>query len=245
MQIIRSCSNLPGFNLAAEECLFSQRQDEILFLYINRPCIVIGCNQAMSSEIDPDYCSEQSISLFRRMSGGGAVYHDEGNLNYCFIKNRVPGKFPLSSEFLQSIIQVLMELYIPVSIGKRNDIWLPGGYKISGTASHVGKFRELHHGTLLYDSNLEKLQKALSPKTSLTGLRAIASVPSPVKNIRAFLAEQNKITPSVSDFFQLFIKKLLEYFSLDSLSVLTESEILQIQKIETNIYESFKWTLKK
>jgi lipoate-protein ligase A len=179
------------------------------------------------------------------MSGGGAVYHDEGNLNYCFIKNRVPGKFPLNSEFLQSIVQVMIELYIPVSVGKRNDIWLPGGYKISGTASHVGKYRELHHGTLLYDSNLDKLQKALSPKISLTRLRTIASVPSPVKNIRTFLAEQNNITPSVSEFFQLFIRKLLKYFSLDSLSALTEKETLQIQKIEADLYESSKWTFKK
>lgn len=245
MQIIRSSSTTPGFNLAAEEYIFSQRQDEILFLYVNSPCVVIGCNQALLSEADTDYCSAYHISLFRRMSGGGAVYHDEGNLNYCFVKNRIPGKFPLGAEFLHPIVEILETLEISVQLGARKDLWLPDGYKISGTASHVGKFRELHHGTLLYDSDLEKLQKALSPKPLENISRAIASVPGQVKNIRKFLSEQNLEAPDALTFFQQFTQKLLDFYDQKCLSFFTEKEMELIQRLKDNTYESVEWTFKK
>ena len=155
MTVIYSCLLDSGFNLAAEEFLFSQRQDEILFLYVNSPCVVIGCNQSIVSECDIGFCKDQAIPIIRRISGGGAVFHDEGNINFCFISNRTQGNFSLGSEFLLPIIHVLNDLKIKVTLGKRKDLWLPGEYKISGTASHISKTRELHHGTLLYDTNLE------------------------------------------------------------------------------------------
>ncbi|MDD4921753.1 MAG: lipoate--protein ligase family protein [Bacteroidales bacterium] len=245
MQVIRSCSNIPGFNLAAEEYFFSQRRDEILFLYVNSPCVVIGCNQAVLSEADMDFCSVHAIPVLRRMSGGGAVYHDKGNLNYCFIKNRVSGKFPLGSGFLQPIIQVFGEMHVPAGVGKRKDLWLPDGYKISGTASHVGKERELHHGTLLYDTDLEMLQQALSPKQPECNPRAIASVPSPVKNIRVYLSEQGMEAPEADDFFQQITNGFLALYRQKSIDEPTPAETEQIQKIQSNTYDSEKWTYKK
>ena len=105
MQIIYSPSNSSTFNLAAEEYLFLNRQDDLLFLYVNEPSVIIGCNQAIKNEVDLDFCAENDIRIVRRMSGGGAVYHDLGNLNYCFIKNKVAGEFPLGGEFLLPIVQ--------------------------------------------------------------------------------------------------------------------------------------------
>ena len=245
MIIIQSTSHSPTFNLAAEEFLFSERQDEILFLYVNEPSVIIGSNQAILNEVDFDFCSENNIQVVRRLSGGGAVYHDEGNINYCFIKNKIQGEFPLGGEFLQPIVQILSELLIDVQIGKRKDLWLPGRHKISGTASHVGKTRELHHGTLLYDSDLGKLQKALSPKPITTKTKAIASVSSPVKNIRSYLGEQGQFTVSTDVFFQFITRKLLDLYSLDTISVLSEDDILQIHQLQYSKYESDEWTNKK
>jgi len=245
MIIIQSTSHSPTFNLATEEFLFSERQDEILFLYVNEPSVIIGSNQAILNEVDFDFCSENNIQVVRRLSGGGAVYHDNGNINYCFIKNKIPGGFPLGGEFLQPIVQVLSDLLIDVQIGKRKDLWLPGRHKISGTASHISKTRELHHGTLLYDTELEKLQKALTPKPITTKTKAIASVPSTVKNIRSYFEEQCQFTLSTEDFFQLITRKLLDLYTLDTISFLSKDDILQIQQLQYSKYESDEWTNKK
>jgi len=245
MTIIQSTSHSPTFNLAAEEYLFAESQDEVLFLYVNEPSVIIGSNQAIQNEVDLDFCNENNIQVVRRMSGGGAVYHDEGNINYSFIKNKRSGEFPLDGDFLQPILQVLRELHIDVHIGKRKDLWVTGEYKISGTASHIGKTRELHHGTLLYDADMEKLQKALTPKRIITKIKAIASVPSPVKNLCAYLNEKNLSARSSPQFFKLLTEKLLGFYALESLSRFTDEEISKIQQIQFNKYESGEWTNKK
>ena len=134
MQIIKSTSTSPTFNLSTEEYLFSQSQEEFLFLYVNEPSVIIGCNQAILNEVNIDFCNTNGIQVVRRISGGGAVYHDLGNLNYCFMSNKTNEKSALNPDFLDPIVEVLMALGISVEIGKRKDLWLPGGYKVSGTA---------------------------------------------------------------------------------------------------------------
>ena len=246
MRMIFSNLQDPGFNLAAEEYLFSQRQDEILFIYVNNPCVVIGCNQSAVLECDVSFCRDHNISIFRRMSGGGAVFHDTGNLNFCFISNRTQGKSPLGSEFLLPIIHVLKDLGVDVLSGKRKDLWLPGGYKISGTASRVSSTRELHHGTLLYDTDLFKLEKSLTAKVGLIhSSKAIASVPSRVKNIKAYLEEKGQVTLSSADFFDLVLKKLLVFFQLESYFSFSEEETEGLGILQKNKYELLEWTFKK
>ena len=245
MLIIQSHSHSTGFNLAAEEYLFSRREDEILFLYVNTPSVVIGSNQAILAEVDMDYCVTNNISVFRRMSGGGAVFHDEGNLNYCFISNRKVGESALGADFLKPIVSVLKELSVDVEIGKRKDLWLSGGHKVSGTASHVGKTRELHHGTLLFDTDLDKLQKALSANPLEEQPKAIVSVPSPVKNIQTWLHENNKFAPEALSFFQLLTQKLLSFYNLLNTDFLSEEELIQISFLQKSKYEDTKWTFKK
>ncbi|HEY5593001.1 MAG TPA: biotin/lipoate A/B protein ligase family protein [Paludibacter sp.] len=246
MKMIFSSLQDPGFNLAAEEYLFSQRWDEILFLYINNPCVVIGCNQSAVLECDVSFCQDHAISIYRRMSGGGAVFHDTGNLNFCFISNRTQGYSPLGSEFLLPIIHILNDLEIDVSAGKRKDLWLPGDYKISGTASRVSSTRELHHGTLLYDTDLFKLEKSLTAKAGLThSYKAIASVPSIVKNIKAYLEEKGQVTLSSADFFDLMLKKLLDFFQLDMCCTLSKEDAEQIELLQKNKYDLLEWTFRK
>lgn len=244
MILLFSTSTSPSFNLAAEEFLFSERQDDFLFLYANEPSVIIGSNQAIRNEVNLDFCSENGIKVLRRMSGGGSVYHDTGNLNYCFISNKTQGKSPLSADFLLPILEVLNTLKIPAEIGKRKDLWLPGGFKISGTASHITKNRELHHGTLLYDTDLSKLQNSLYVRNKNIELKGMPSVPSVVKNIRTFMEEQNLTTYSSIDFFQLFFEKLSHLFNIEHVSSFSETEITNIQLLE-NKYKSATWTLKK
>lgn len=238
MNIIFSNSTIPSFNLSSEEYLFSQKNEEYLLLYVNDPSVIIGSNQAVLNEVDLDFCIDNGIPVIRRLSGGGAVYHDSGNINYSFIHSKT-GE-PLSTRFLNPIIETLHSLEIPVVIGKRKDIWL-NGYKISGTASHISRGRELHHGTLLYDTDLDALEKALTSKHENIIKRATASVPSPVKNIKTFLLERNGEAPDKSVFINIIIKRLLTYFKIEELTELQKKDIELVEELRKNKYIQRDW----
>lgn len=245
MRFILSRSTNPGFNLAAEEYLFLRQSEEALFLYLNEPCVVVGCNQSILAEADTSYCASQGVGLFRRLSGGGAVFHDLGNLNFCFITNRISGQSPLGEAFLEPVYKVLHALGIPVEVGTRKDLWLPDGFKVSGTASHVGKNRELHHGTLLYDTSLEMLQHCLTPNSAGRIKAAVASVPSPVQNIRDFLQSNGVEAVDTNAFVQRFSLQMLT--CLPDLVPMDFSEAVadEIAEIADKTYLSTAWTFKK
>jgi len=241
MKIILSPSVMPEFNLAAEEFLFSEKMDECLFLYVNKPSVIIGSNQSVINEVNQNFCHVNGISIIRRLSGGGAVYQDEGNLNFCFIFNKEQGSSPLSSYFLQPVIAVLNLMEIPVEVGKRKDLWLPDGHKVSGTASHVSKGRELHHGTLLYDVDLDQLQKSLTPSSEICCKKATPSVPSPVKNIRSFCEETSRKTLSAGDFFLYFTQAMLSYYKVQCLSPLLREDKDKINMLCSTKYGRKEW----
>jgi lipoate---protein ligase len=245
MRFILSRSTNPGFNLAAEEFLFLRQSEETLFLYLNEPCVVIGCNQSILAEADTTFCASQGIGLFRRLSGGGAVFHDLGNLNFCFITNRIPGQSPLGEAFLKPVVTVLHALDIPVVMGSRKDLWLPDGYKVSGTASHVGKTRELHHGTLLYDTSLDLLHRCLTPTSAGRKKTAVASVPSPVKNMRDYFRESGLDVVDTHTFVNRFTQQLLAFLPDLIPMNFSDSEADEIAEIADKTYLSTAWTFKK
>ena len=238
MKIIVSTSTTSAFNLAAEEYLFSKMGEDYLFLYLNDQSVIIGSNQAVLNEVDIDFCIDNNIRIIRRMSGGGAVYHDRGNFNYAFIRDKRDA--PLSAAFLEPIVNVVHRMVIPVTIGKRKDLWLDG-YKISGTASHISRGRELHHGTLLYDTNLQMLQKALTSDNRNRIKKATASVPSPVINIRTYLSSMSGDAPDTQLFFDLFSRELLNLLGSEELTVLHPSEIAEIEVLQTSKYIQRNW----
>jgi len=244
MIVINSHLHRSSFNLAAEEYIFSRRSEDVLFLYVNDSSVVLGSNQVTVNEVDIAFCTDNSIAVRRRMSGGGAVYHDAGNLNYSFISNVKEGKPVLSSDFLVPVVDVLKSMNIPVEIGKRKDLWLPGGYKVSGTASHISGNRQLHHGTLLYDANIEQLQKSLTVKEKDNSLKGTASVPSVVKNIRTFLEEQTGEAPGKHDFFDMCIKNFSEYYGT-SVQSLAQADVSEIISLENHKYTQSEWNLRK
>lgn len=244
MQLVFSTSTSPTFNLAAEEFLFSACSNDYLFLYVNEPSVIVGSNQVLRNEVNTYFCMSNNIQMVRRMSGGGAVYHDFGNLNYCFIANRKDIRTALNSDFLLPVVRALKALGVEADIGVRKDVWLPGGFKISGTASHVTKSRELHHGTLLFDTDLEKLQQSLTVKEKKTGLKGIASVASKVKNIRSYLYEVFGTTLSVDNFFDQMKSEFLEMYHQDEFHVFSNEDFLRIKELEAK-YKSVDWTYKK
>lgn len=238
MKLLFSEYTTAAENLAYEEFLFNTCEEELLLLYINQPSVIIGSNQVVENEVNVDYCKANNIKIIRRISGGGAVYHDTGNLNYSFIFNRDKNISPLADDFLIPVIHVLQQLEIPVKIGKRKDLYLPGEFKISGTASHINKNKELHHGTLLFNTDLDKLQSSLNVSVKDLSKKGTLSVPGIVKNIYQFLLEHDKNLQMI-EFVNAVIEQFEQLYN-------TKTEILPAKNIILNDkYQNPEWNFKK
>ena len=177
-------------NLALEEHVLRNRlaADDLLLFYVNAPAIIIGRNQNTIEEISPDTVAARGITVVRRISGGGAVYHDLGNLNFSFMTPSVHGRFNRYETFTKPVVEVLHELGVPAELGGRNDI-LAAGRKISGNAQFARPDRMFSHGTLLFDSNLDDVTAALVPRPGKVESKGVKSIRSRVANISEFLRE--------------------------------------------------------
>ncbi|MCH8566712.1 MAG: lipoate--protein ligase [Balneolales bacterium] len=180
----------PRINLALEEYAlknFKAGQDFLLF-YINEPSIIIGRNQNTLEEINHEYVEEHGIHVVRRMSGGGAVYHDLGNLNFSFITDYDMKSLNNFAKFTGPVIEVLKSMGIEAELSGRNDI-IANGRKISGNAQYSTTKRMFSHGTLLFDTELGEVANALNVKMSKIQSKGHKSVRSRVANISEFLTE--------------------------------------------------------
>ncbi len=178
--VIVSSSLSPIENLALEQQLLTEREDNILFLYRNTPSVIVGKHQSIEAEVDVEYCRENGIAIVQRSSGGGTVYHDLGNINWSFISSRT--EIPLlDSNPTRPMIDALAYLGVTATAGCRNELRIDG-WKISGTAAQIGRTRQLFHGTLLHRSNLNVLEQVLKGDITKRG-RKVASVPSKVINL--------------------------------------------------------------
>lgn len=189
MLFLISETNDPYFNLATEEFLLKDLDDDILFIYSNNPCVVVGKHQNALAETNYRFLTENNIPLIRRISGGGTVYHDLGNINFSFFKNGEEGNLVNFRSFIEPVAKYLVKYGILAEIGKRNDI-LVNELKVSGNAEHIFKKRTLHHGTLLFNSQLDNLRKALKTVPGKYTDRAVKSVRSSVANLSEFIPEQ-------------------------------------------------------
>ena len=175
-------------NLALEEYVFRSKpaDEDVLLFYVNAPAIIVGRNQNTIEEIDPDVVAARGIRVVRRVSGGGAVYHDLGNLNFSVMTPEVTGRFNRYDHFTRPVLEVLRDLGVPAELGGRNDI-VAGGRKISGNAQFATPTRMFSHGTLLLDSNLDDVTAALRPKPGKVESKGVKSIRSRVANISEFL----------------------------------------------------------
>ncbi|MDR0757959.1 MAG: lipoate--protein ligase family protein [Tannerella sp.] len=183
MKLLRSLSDSPAYHCELERQFLAAHPaggEDVLLLYVNRPSVIVGRNQQIEAEADVDYCRRHGIEIVKRLSGGGAVYHDRGNINYAFIAGR--GATPaLDRDFLAPVQAALRSAGVETTAGARRDLWV-GGRKISGTASFVTADSILFHGTLLHRTDLDRLARALHGDPSKRGKR-IASVPAQVMNL--------------------------------------------------------------
>ncbi|TCO10974.1 lipoate--protein ligase [Natronoflexus pectinivorans] len=233
---IISKSKDPAFNLATEEYLLRKKNENVHFFYINIPSVIIGKHQNALAEINLNYLEREKIPLFRRLSGGGTVYHDEGNINFCFIKNGESNDLVNFKKATDPIVTVLNDWGIPVRHGVRNDL-LIDYKKISGNACHVFKRRVMHHGTLLFNSNLEHLTFSLKSDPGKFRDKAVKSVRSEVMNVSDIYNEAIK----ASDFLNKLESQIRFNNSNIVLYDLSSDEIDEINKLKNEKYGTTEW----
>ncbi|RPI44293.1 MAG: lipoate--protein ligase [Bacteroidetes bacterium] len=226
----------PYFNLASEEFLLKHYTDAIFLLYRNQPAIVIGKHQNALAEINLEYVRTNRIAVARRISGGGAVYHDPGNVNFAFITTGREGELVDYRKYTAPVISALWSLGLEVRMGDRHELLL-NGLKISGTASHVFKHRVLHHGTLLFSARMDALSGSLRAGRSHFLDRAVHSIPSRVTNIRDHLVE--KI--DVKDFQAILFRHILMTMEDARPHHYSEQDLNSIQNLRDSRYSTWEW----
>ncbi len=233
--IDNNCTD-PYFNLALEEYLLREVNGEYFVLWRDEPCIVVGKNQNTLSEINEEYIKKHDIKVVRRQSGGGAVFHDLGNLNFTFIVEDDGKKFNDFETFVIPIIGVLNELGVKAEFSGRNDL-LIDGKKFSGNAQCKYKNRVMHHGTLLFSSDIVNLSDALISKPIKFSDKAVKSVSSRITNISEHLKESFSVTD--------FKNKIFEYIGREEkdkvITTLDNEEIEEVKNLVKTKYETWQW----
>ncbi len=235
MKLYLSSDTDPSINLATEEILLKEEQRDLVFLYQNASSVIVGKHQNAMAEVNIVEAMENHIKVYRRLSGGGAVYHDEGNLNFCFIFNTLEGKQVDFKRNTRFVVEFLQHEGILAEFAGSNNL-VVNGRKFSGNAEHIYKNRVLHHGTLLFSSNLEMLHKILSPRKSEYRHNNVLSKPWPVVNLSEVLPH----VQSISDFTNRFINFLQNRYGA-STAYFTKKQIEKIQHLAATKYQTWEW----
>jgi len=225
----------PHKNLAAEEYFLKQKEGSYFILWRNESSVIVGRNQNTFAEIDIPYAEENNIPVVRRLTGGGAVFHDLGNLNYTFIEENASHKFGDYASFSAPIIEALKSMGIDASLSGRNDICI-GDKKISGNAQTMHKGRMLHHGTLLFSSNVATLTNVLKVNPLKIQSKGIKSVKSRVTNI----SEHIKGDMTIMEFKDLLLKFALKNGG-NTLYEITPDDEKEIDRLYVEKYSTKEW----
>ena len=233
--IKNDCKN-PYYNLAFEEYVFRTlcKEEPVLLLWQNEPSVIVGRYQNTIEEINSDFVDKQKIHVVRRITGGGAVYHDLGNLNYSFLIPKVRRDIDFKS-FATPLLETLGKVGVKAELTGRNDITVEGR-KFSGNAQCYQGDVLLHHGTILYDVDIENMQKALAVKPGKIISKGIKSVRSRVTNIKPYLHRSMDI-----DEFKAF---LLRSFSNNvhlSTYEMCEEDLKEVCSLVNEKYKLHEW----
>ena len=237
MKYIVNTSNDPAYNIALEAYAFRElvNEDELFILWINRPAIIVGKHQNTIQEINKEYTDAHGIKVVRRLSGGGAVYHDLNNLNYTIISNKADeGAFDFKT-FSQPVIATLADLGVKAEFTGRNDLEIDG-QKFCGNAQYVRNGRIMHHGCLMFDVDTSVLADALKVSKDKIESKGIKSVRSRVTNIKDHLPNQDM---TVQDFVAALKKYMSEKYEMTDFVATEEDEaaILAIQEEKNNSWD--------
>jgi lipoate-protein ligase A len=226
MRFLTNPSTDPWFNMSFDEyCLERYASDDSFFyLWRNRPSVIIGLNQNAFSEVNLAFLEERDITLARRVTGGGAVYHDLQNLNYTLVGRDVTP---------QPVVEALLSLGVPAELSGRNDIFVKGR-KVSGYARRVWRNRQIVHGTLMYDVDLDTLSRALDVPGSKLASKGIASVRSRVANLKDYLPQ----FPSL-DALQAALQEILS--AGDGELPFGTERLAEVQRISDGKFSTWEW----
>ena len=236
MRFIKNTDTNPYYNMAFDEyCLKSLPIDEpVFYLWQNSPSVIMGFNQEVNTEVNLEYLRQNDIALVRRVTGGGAVYHDLGNLNYTIVgrSEDLERDYP---EYAGLMMKALQKLGVPATLSGRNDI-LVEGKKVSGFAKRVCKDRLMVHGTLMYDVDLNVLTQALCPPSTKLQSKGVASVRSRVTNLCEYLPEFSDI--------QTFSNRLEEILSCNYKDLeykMKDEELESIRQLANEKFAQWDW----
>jgi lipoate-protein ligase A len=226
----------PYLNLATEEYLLKNFKEEFFTLWRNDNAVIVGKHQNSLAEINIDYIRTNNIKVVRRLSGGGTVFHDLGNLNFTFIMNGQSNQLVDFHKYTLPILDVLLKLDIDAKFEGRNDLTIEGK-KFSGNAEHVDKNRILHHGTLLFASEMADLTGALNVDPMKFTDKAVKSVRSRVTNI----SEHLKAPLSILEFKDLIMQHIMEMYPDAVMYEFSEEDIAAIRKLADEKYSTWEW----
>ncbi|AMG20840.1 lipoate--protein ligase [Staphylococcus saprophyticus] len=228
----------PTLNLAMEEYVLKNmpKDDSYFLFYVNRPSIIIGKNQNTIEEVNQPYIDEHGIDVVRRISGGGAVYHDTGNLNFSFVTDDDGNSFHNFKKFTEPIVEALQSLGVDADMSGRNDIQV-GSAKISGNAMVKVKDRMFSHGTLMLNSELNEVQNALKVNPAKIKSKGIKSVRSRVANISEFLDEPLDI----DRFKEIILKTIFGEATQVEEYILTDDDWKKIEQLSNEKYRTWEW----
>ncbi|WP_141433144.1 lipoate--protein ligase [Bacillus sp. 03113] len=232
----------PRINLAIEEYALKNLDinETFLLFYINEPSIIIGKNQNTIEEINTDYVEEKGLHVVRRLSGGGAVYHDLGNLNFSFITKDDGESFHNFRKFTEPVVSALRKLGVNAELSGRNDI-LAEGRKISGNAQFSTRGRMFSHGTLLFHSEIEHVVSALKVKQDKIESKGIKSIRSRVANISEFLSEEM----TIDQFRITLLKNIFNDTNEIPEYTLTDEDWEKIHQLSKERYQNWEWNYGK
>lgn len=234
-------SQSPYHNLAAEEVLLTRSHCDIVMFWQNEKSVIVGRHQNTLSEINPNFVEREHIIVARRLTGGGAVFHDTGNLNFTLIQNINPKDKKIDFiKYLHPIVAALQSLGLPATFSGRNDITIKGK-KVSGNAMAFYENRMLAHGTLLFSTRKRDLTEALKAEPAKFADKAVKSVHSRVTNISQYLSRPM----SVTEFKNYLMNFLIRQYPDSVVKSLTQEEEEEIQQLERNKYNSWEWNFGK
>ncbi len=236
MLIIDNNITDPWFNLAAEDYLFRNFKGDIFMIYANSKSVIIGKHQNPAEEVNTRCLREENIPLIRRISGGGTVYHDEGNLNYTYIRNTSDGKQVDFAASTMPLISFLTNQGVKAYAGEKNEI-RTDGMKISGNAEHVFKNRVLHHGTILYSADLELMSRCLKRTDAHIRSKAVQSNRTSVCNLK----DRIPGVGSISELKDRFLGHVSVIFKGSERYVPDKNDIKEINKIKQKKFITWDW----